>query len=76
MSKKDKSKRALLIANLSFHAAPDASMDDGLLDISVYPDFSKGELATYFGKRKNEGQTSDGTIQRYRSSEGNQVAGG
>ena len=28
--------------------APDASADDGLLDIAVYPGFSKAELAAYF----------------------------
>ncbi|MBK8836630.1 MAG: hypothetical protein IPO29_17980 [Anaerolineae bacterium] len=48
--------------------APDASMDDGLLDISIYPDFTKSELTAYFGKVMNQGQVSDGAIQRYRTS--------
>jgi diacylglycerol kinase (ATP) len=56
------------LIGLNFLVAPDASMDDGLMDISVYPDFTKSELALYFGKVMNEGHTSDGTIQRYRSS--------
>lgn len=47
--------------------APDASMDDGLLDIAVYPGFSKAELLGYFAKTANEGSTPDGTIQRYRA---------
>jgi diacylglycerol kinase (ATP) len=55
------------LIGLNFLVAPDASMDDGLLDISVYPDFSKSELTTYFGKVMNEGHTGDGAIQRYRS---------
>jgi diacylglycerol kinase (ATP) len=47
--------------------APDASMDDGLLDIAVYPGFSKADLLGYFAKTANEGSTPDGTIQRYRA---------
>src|SRR5689334_50686 len=30
--------------------APEASMEDGLLDIAVYPNFSKAELLAYFTK--------------------------
>lgn len=47
--------------------APDASMEDGLLDIAVYPDFSKPELLSYFAKTAHEGSTPDGAIQRYRA---------
>jgi diacylglycerol kinase (ATP) len=47
--------------------APDASMDDGLLDIAVYPDFSKAELLSYFLKTAHEGSTPDGRIRRYRA---------
>ena len=47
--------------------APDASMEDGLLDISVYPGFSKAELLKYFARTANEGTTPDGRIQRYRA---------
>jgi diacylglycerol kinase (ATP) len=47
--------------------APDASLDDGLLDIAVYPDFSKAELLSYFAKTAHEGSTPDGRIQRYRA---------
>jgi diacylglycerol kinase (ATP) len=47
--------------------APDASMEDGLLDIAVYPDFSKADLLAYFAKTAHEGSASDGTIQRYRA---------
>jgi diacylglycerol kinase (ATP) len=47
--------------------APDASMEDGLLDTSVYPGFSKAELLSYFVKTAHEGTTPDGRIQRYRA---------
>lgn len=47
--------------------APDASMEDGLLDIAVYPGFSKAELINYFIKTTHEGTTPDGRIQRYRA---------
>jgi len=47
--------------------APDASMDDGLLDVAVYPGFSKAELVAYVAQTAHEGKTPDGTIQRYRA---------
>ena len=47
--------------------APEASMEDGLLDIAVYPGFSKAELISYFLRSANEGVTPDGRIQRYRA---------
>ncbi len=47
--------------------APDASMDDGLLDIAVYPGFSKAELLGYFALTANERSIPDGKIQRYRA---------
>ncbi len=47
--------------------APDASMEDGLLDIATYPDFNKAELLSYFAKTANEGVTADGKIQRYQA---------
>jgi YegS/Rv2252/BmrU family lipid kinase len=47
--------------------APDALLDDGLFDISVYPDFSKSEALAYFTQVTNEGHIDDGTIQRYRA---------
>jgi diacylglycerol kinase (ATP) len=47
--------------------APDASMEDGLLDIAVYPGFGKADLLAYFAKTAHEGATPDGTIQRYRA---------
>lgn len=47
--------------------APDASMEDGLLDIAVYPGFTKAELLSYFVKSANAGVTPDGRIQRYRA---------
>jgi diacylglycerol kinase family enzyme len=46
---------------------PDASMDDGLLDISLYPNFSKAELLAYTTRTMNENPPDDGKIQRYRA---------
>jgi diacylglycerol kinase (ATP) len=46
---------------------PAASTQDGLLDISLYPEFSKAELLGYFGKLVNEGHADDAGIQRYRA---------
>ncbi len=56
------------LIGMNFLVAPAARMDDGLMDISVYPDFSKTELTAYFGKVINRGETKDGSIQRYRTS--------
>ena len=47
--------------------APDASTEDGLLDIAVYPDFSKAELVAYFAKTAQQREVPDGKIQRYRA---------
>lgn len=47
--------------------APEAVLDDGLFDISVYPDFSKTEALAYFTRVANEGHADDGTNQRYRA---------
>jgi diacylglycerol kinase (ATP) len=47
--------------------APDASIDDGLLDISVYPGFSKTEVLSYFARTKDDHSIPDGSIQRYRA---------
>lgn len=47
--------------------APDASMDDGLLDIAVYPGFSKAKVLAYFAQTAHEGSVPDGTIQRYQA---------
>src|SRR5215216_4009568 len=47
--------------------APDASMDDGLLDIAVYPNFTKAELLAYFAQTAEQREAPDGKIQRYRA---------
>ena len=46
---------------------PDSSLDDGLLDVSLYPNFSKAELLAYSSKINHQGKTADGGIQRYRA---------
>jgi diacylglycerol kinase (ATP) len=55
------------VTGLKNLVAPDATMDDGLLDIAVYPDFSKAELLSYFLKSAHERSTPDGRIRRYRA---------
>jgi diacylglycerol kinase (ATP) len=47
--------------------APDASTEDGLLDIAVYPNFTKAELLVYFARSAEENVAPDGKIQRYRA---------
>jgi diacylglycerol kinase family enzyme len=47
--------------------APDADMEDGLLDIAVYPNSSKSDLLAYFAATAHERSVPDGTIQRYRA---------
>ncbi|HEX7975803.1 MAG TPA: YegS/Rv2252/BmrU family lipid kinase [Anaerolineales bacterium] len=51
----------------NFLVAPQASLEDGLLDISVYPNFSKAELLAYFARVAREGYFEDNRIQRYRA---------
>jgi diacylglycerol kinase (ATP) len=46
---------------------PNSSMEDGLLDISLYPNFSKAELLAYTTRTMNENEADDGKIQRYRA---------
>lgn len=52
----------------NFLVAPDASVKDGLLDISVYPEFSKTELLAYYAKIRDEGFSANEKVQRYRAS--------
>jgi diacylglycerol kinase (ATP) len=47
--------------------APDASLEDGLFDISVFPDFSKAEVLNYFARTSKEGLIPDGKLQRFRA---------
>jgi diacylglycerol kinase family enzyme len=47
--------------------AADALLEDGLLDISLYPNFSKRGALAYFAKVMDERSTEDGKIQRYRA---------
>jgi diacylglycerol kinase (ATP) len=50
-----------------FLVAPDASVEDGLLDISVYQNFSKTELLGYYAKVMDGGYSGDGKVQRYQA---------
>ncbi|MGZ6347454.1 MAG: diacylglycerol/lipid kinase family protein, partial [Anaerolineales bacterium] len=50
-----------------FLVAPNASLQDGVLDISVYQDFSKAELLGYYAKVMDGGYSGDGKVQRYQA---------
>ncbi len=47
--------------------APEASLDDGMLDIAVYPGFSKAQLLSYMAMTAEERSIPDGSIQRYQA---------
>lgn len=47
--------------------APDAKMDDGLLDIAVYDGMTKGELLSYFMSSSNGARTYHPKIRFYRA---------
>lgn len=51
----------------NFLVAPDARLEDGLLDISVYQDFSKAELLGYYAKVMDGGYSGNGKVQRYQA---------
>ena len=51
----------------NFLVAPDASVNDGYLDVSVYPDFSKAEVLAYFAQIRDEGFSVNEKVQRYRA---------
>lgn len=51
----------------NFLVAPDASVTDGYLDVSVYPEFSKPEVLTYFARIRDEGFSANEKVQRYRA---------
>ena len=51
----------------NFLVAPEASVTDGYLDISVYPDFSKTEVLAYFARIRDEGFSANEKVQRYRA---------
>ncbi len=50
-----------------FLVAPGASLQDGLLDISVYPDFSKVELIRYYAAVMDGGYSGDGKVEHYQA---------
>lgn len=51
----------------NFLVAPDATVTDGLLDVSVYPEFSKAELLAYYATIRNEGFSNNEKVQRFRA---------
>ncbi len=55
------------VFGMSFMIAPHASLRDGLMDVCLYPNFSKSELIAYFARIANAGSSEDGRVQRYRA---------
>jgi YegS/Rv2252/BmrU family lipid kinase len=51
----------------NFRAAPEAILQDGLLDISIYPDFNKVELLRYYAAVMDGGYSGDGKVQHYQA---------
>lgn len=51
----------------NFLVAPDATVTDGLLDVSVYPEFSKAELLAHYARIRDEGFSANEKVQRYRA---------
>lgn len=51
-----------------FAIAPDAKMDDGMLDLAVYDEMNKAEILTYFMAITNGKPADNPKIRRYRSS--------
>ncbi len=47
--------------------APDSSLEDGLLDVSLYPGFSKADIIAYFARTLNENEPGYDRVQRYRA---------
>ncbi len=51
----------------NFNVAPQASLQDGLLDISVYPEFSKVELIHYYAAVMDGGYSGEKRVQHYQA---------
>lgn len=51
----------------NFNVAPEASLQDGLLDISVYPEFSKAELIRYYAAVMDGGYSGDKKVHHYQA---------
>lgn len=50
-----------------FLVAPRASVNDSLLDVAVYPEFSKAELIRYYADVMNGGYSGNGKVQHYQA---------
>lgn len=53
----------------NFLVAPDATVTDGLLDISIYPEFSKAEVLAYYARIRDKGFSNNERVQRFRARE-------
>lgn len=55
------------IFGANFLLAPEASLEDGLLDVHLFPDFSKAELITYFAEIARERSSDRQSAQHYQA---------
>ncbi len=55
------------VVGKNFMVAPDASMQDGLLDVAVYPDLGKVELLGYYAAVMDGGYSGDGKVQHFQA---------
>jgi diacylglycerol kinase (ATP) len=51
----------------TYLVAPDASLDDGKLDVSVFAGFSKMDILAYFAEVSGEHSAGSGHVQRYQA---------
>jgi len=56
------------LLGLNFNVAPDAKMDDGMLDIAVYDGMTATDLTKYFLKTTNGRRAYDPSVKYFRSS--------
>ncbi len=47
--------------------APDSSLEDGLLDVAVYPGFSKADIVAYFAKTLDESAPANDNVKRFQA---------
>ncbi len=52
---------------INFNAAPQASVQDGLLDIAVYPEFNKVELLHYYASIMDGGYSGEKRVHHYQA---------
>jgi diacylglycerol kinase (ATP) len=55
------------LIGVNFHIAPEAKMDDGLLDVAIYDEMSKTDLFSYLMAARNGNAVDNPKIKRYKA---------